>query len=395
VVPLPGQHPSAPLGSCCLECSVSFSTSSSTHPVLACAAALGAALDGVLMVDPMFMAANDKEAALLDLAAVAARLDELRLRVLASADDVAEAHGARDAGAWLAHRARLDDPVGRRDLATARSLQRHTRVADALRDGTIDRARADVVMRAVDALPDDVAPDTLAQAEAHLVGEAAEFNPARLRVLGRRVLSVVAPEVDEAHEAKLLDDEEARAHAATSLTTRRRGDGMTDIEIRCADAVADRLITYLESLTSPRRGHQDGDEPDGTTGSDDRRPYPQRLGHAFGAFLEAVDPARLPLHGGDATTVMVTIDLATLLGQLGVALIGDQPITAAHARRLACQAHLVPAVLDGDSQILDLGRSRRLYDHHQRKAMALRDVTCRTDGCTIPAAWCEAHHLTA
>ncbi|WP_140011667.1 HNH endonuclease signature motif containing protein, partial [Nocardioides plantarum] len=40
------------------------------------------------------------------------------------------------------------------------------------------------------------------------------------------------------------------------------------------------------------------------------------------------------------------------------------------------------------------GRSQRLYNRHQRKAMALRDTTCRASGCTIPAAWCEAHHLT-
>jgi len=25
--------------------------------------------------------------------------------------------------------------------------------------------------------------------------------------------------------------------------------------------------------------------------------------------------------------------------------------------------------------------------------MAIRDLQCRADGCSIPAAWCEAHHL--
>ncbi|MFC5010229.1 HNH endonuclease signature motif containing protein [Nocardioides plantarum] len=370
---------------------MSFSSSPSTHPVLACASALGAALDEVATVDPLFMTTPDKESALLDLTAIAARLDELRLRVLNCADDVAATHGARDAGAWLAHQARLDHQAGRRDLTAARSLTRHPRVADALRAGTIDRARAHVVMSAVDALPTHVDPDTRTRAEAHLLEQARAFDPTHLRVLGRRVLAVVAPEVDDAHEARLLAAEEARAQAVTSLTTRRRGDGTTDIRIRCADTTADRLLTYLQSLTSPRQGNQ------GDQSSDDPRPYPQRLGHAFATFLETVDPTRLPLHGGDATTVIVTLDLATLLSQLGepgVALIGDQPITAAHARRLACTAHLVPAVLDGDSHILDLGRSQRLYNRHQRKAMALRDTTCRASGCTIPAAWCEAHHLT-
>jgi hypothetical protein len=108
-----------------------------------------------------------------------------------------------------------------------------------------------------------------------------------------------------------------------------------------------------------------------------------------------VDPKRLPLHGGDATTLMVTIDHDRLRDGLGTALVGDTPITAGEARRLACTANLLPAVLGGDSEILDLGRARRLFSPAQRKAMAIRDVTCRAEGCDIPAAWCEAHHATA
>ena len=100
----------------------------------------------------------------------------------------------------------------------------------------------------------------------------------------------------------------------------------------------------------------------------------------------------MPLPGGDATTVIVTIDFDRLRDGLGVALVGDSPITAGQARRLACTAKVLPAVLDGDSEIRDLGRSRRLFSPAQRKAMAIRDVSCRAEGCDIPAAWCEAHH---
>ena len=376
---------------------MSYVVSPPQHPVLTCASSLAVALGEVESVDPLFMTTADKQTALVDLAAVAARLDELRLRVLGAADDVAALHGARDAGAWLAHATRADDAAGRRDLALARDLQRRPLVAAAMRTGRLDRAQAVVITRALDALPDDVPAQTLEQAEAVLVAQGEHFAPRELRRLGRRVLAVVAPEVDEAHERQALEDEEAHAEAVTSLHTRRRGDGTTDIRIRCADAIADRLLAYLTALTSPRRPDQHpgtGESGQAGTGPDDRRPYPQRLGHAFGDLLERMDPSRLPLHGGDATTVIVTIDLQTLLSGLGVALIGDEPITAAQARRLACTAQLIPAVLDSESVILDQGRAQRLYDRHQRKAMAIRDITCRTRGCTIPAAWCEAHHLT-
>ncbi len=90
--------------------------------------------------------------------------------------------------------------------------------------------------------------------------------------------------------------------------------------------------------------------------------------------------------------MIVTIDLDTLRSGLGTALVGDQPLSPSQARRLACTASILPAVLGGDSQVLDLGRSRRLFSPAQRKALAVRDRRCRTEGCEIPAAWCEAHH---
>jgi hypothetical protein len=75
---------------------------------MACARAIESALDDVSDVDPIYMPTADKADALLALTRLQSRLGELRGRVLAAADDVAEAEGARDPAAWLAHRARLD-----------------------------------------------------------------------------------------------------------------------------------------------------------------------------------------------------------------------------------------------------------------------------------------------
>ena len=92
---------------------------------------------------------------------------------------------------------------------------------------------------------------------------------------------------------------------------------------------------------------------------------------------------------------MVTIDLDTLRSGLGLAETSTgETITAAEARRLACTAGIVPVVLGGKSEVLDLGRTRRLFSPAQRKALAVRDRHCRAEGCDLPAAWCEAHHAT-
>jgi hypothetical protein len=361
-----------------------------THPVLTAVAAIDAALKDVADVDPTFMRTAEKQAALLRLSELSSRVDELRLRVLASAGDVAEQTGARDAAAWLSHEARLDRPATRREARLAEAVDRRwTAVGAAVREGTVNLDQVAVIVRALDDLPDEVDRDVRRKAEARLVELAGEFGPRQLRILGRRVLDVIAPEVAEEHERKALERERANALRRTFLTTRRNGDGTTDLRIRISDLAADRLLTYLSAFTSPRRTPKPG-EP-----VHDLRPYDKRLGHAFVAFLESVDPRRMPLHGGDATTVIVTIDHQQLVTGLGTALVGDTPITAGEARRLTCTAGVVPAVLGGASEILDLGRLRRLYSPAQRKAMAIRDKRCRAEGCDIPAAWCEAHHAGA
>jgi Domain of unknown function (DUF222) len=208
-------------------------------------------------------------------------------------------------------------------------------------------------------------------------------------VLGRRVFEVIAPAAAEAHEGALLSAEERKARAETRVSFRPRGDGVTDIWARVPDHVADRLRAYLDSYTSPRRRHLAvGDDEVGEL------PLPRRRGEAFCALLEHVPTAALPRHGGTPTSVVVTLDLETLVSGLGTAGVSTGGrISAAEARRLACGAGILPAVLGGPSEVLDLGRSRRLFSPAQRKALAIRDRTCRAEGCDIPTAWCEAHHV--
>ena len=74
----------------------------------------------------------------------------------------------------------------------------------------------------------------------------------------------------------------------------------------------------------------------------------RKRGQAFCALLEAVDPKRLPAHGGDATTLIVTVTLDALRKELGTAELGPaDKLSAGEVRRLACTAQIIPAVLDG------------------------------------------------
>ena len=111
-------------------------------------------------------------------------------------------------------------------------------------------------------------------------------------------------------------------------------------------------------------------------------------------MLERMPAGVLPAHGGDATTLLVTIDQADLAAGVGAARLSTGGrLSVGETRRLACNGGILPVVLGGASQPLDLGRKRRFFQPAQRKAMAVRDRECRAAGCDVPAAWCEAHHL--
>jgi len=369
------------------------------HPVLGCLAEMERALDEIADAQPVYLSTAEKAEALQRLSVLEARVTALRLRVIAAAGDVAQEAATRDVAAWFSHHTMTEPEVARADERLARSLDRdRPQVAAALAAGRCSVAQARVIVRCLDQLPARVGREPLERAEATLVGYAEQFRPSQLRRLGRRVLEVVAPEVAEAEEARRLECEERHAQEVTRLSLRPLGDGTTRITGRVPDAVGSRLRTYLEAFTSPRVAGPSGDSTDigGLLAPEDRMPYPRRLGNAFCSLLEHLDPAKLPAHGGDATTVMVTITLEQLRAELATAGVLDADgtvVSAGELRRLACTAQVVPAVLGGKSEVLDLGRARRLFNAPQRKAMRLRDRHCRAEGCTVPAAWCEAHHL--
>ena len=94
--------------------------------------------------------------------------------------------------------------------------------------------------------------------------------------------------------------------------------------------------------------------------------------------------------------MVVTMTLENLLGDSHTPALldtGDR-ITADQARELACEAGIIPMVLGGKSEVLDLGRRSRLYDRSQRIAIRHRDQHCTSHGCDWPAAMCHVHHNT-
>ena len=371
---------------------MSISSPAAKHRLLSAVARVEAVLDGVVGVDPLYLSTTQKQELLVGLTRVLARVAGMRAQVLAVADDLAAVTSNRSAGTWLATQTRtsIREAVHDERLGTA-LRDRWTQTSAAVGSGVVTWEQAAVITRAMEALPSDLDAELVAKAEAHLIGEAGHFGPRDLTRLGRRVLEVIAPDLADAAEEQALRAAEERAHAATRLTFKPRHDGTTDLYARLPDHVASRLKAYLDAHTAPRK--QAAISASQVDPLPLPLPLPRARGEAFCTLLEHIPTHALPQHGGVPTTIVVTLDYNTLLSGVGLAetSTGDT-LTAGQARRLACTAAILPAVLNGPSQVLDLGRTRRLFTPAQRKALALRDKTCRADGCTIPAAWCEAHH---
>ena len=95
--------------------------------------------------------------------------------------------------------------------------------------------------------------------------------------------------------------------------------------------------------------------------------------------------------------VSVLIDYQTLLNGLHDASTCEtsegQALPAATLRRLCCEAKIVPIVLGGAGEVLDVGRQCRLANRAHRRALRAMYRSCAHPSCTAPFDSCRIHHV--
>jgi hypothetical protein len=344
-------------------------------------------------------------------------VDSLFLSVLRQADvqNVAREQGATSTAVWLAGRQRIAHKTAAELVKLARLLDqnaalhpacpdpdpdppaaapdgdedapdgigpggriRNTR--DALAAGLINLAQARVITRAVVKVP----VEWRAEAEARLLALSTTFTTTDLERLGATIFERLDPVAAEAAEAEALRRAEQRAYQDRALYLTNIGTSRVRISGTLDTAGAADVRAALEPLCSPK-----------TTGGDDRRTYPQRRADALVDICRRVlADKQLPDNGGEPPQVVLTMRIEALRDQIGTAMLEDGGlISATEARRIACDAGIIPAVLGGKGQVLDLGRERRLYHGPIRRALMLRDGGCSFPGCDRPPRWCTGHHI--
>jgi len=252
-------------------------------------------------------------------------------------------------------------------------------IAEAFSDGAITTAHVDSILDTLAEVPGTVPEQERTGYERILVNLARKSHPASVTKAGNRLLAWL-------EQDHLKSDRPVRVRPERELNWAWNQDRQLCFAGRL-DAVSGALFEKLLSpLAKPRPG------PDGER---DTRPIDQRHGDAFAELLDHTQRAAdLPTEAGEKPALLVTMSFDHLRGRREPPLLnGDIPIPAGEARLLACDARVIPAVLGGEGEVLDLGRETRLATTPQRRALGLRDRGCVFPGCTRPSNWCHAHHI--
>lgn len=353
-------------------------------------AQLDAALDALTTADLTELDDRGQADLVQCLARAKSRLMAVECRALREVDAAKTAHrsGAASTGAWAARLTNTDSAHAARQMSLACGLAENTATDQALAHGQISAEHAAVIVDTNKKLPTELSDIERRRVETRLLTKAQRLTPHRLRQAARRALEDIRPtDVVDAHENQQLVDEEEAALARTRLTLHENTDGTTSGHFTVPTLAGGILKKILDTMCAPRRQamREQAIDFDGATD------WARLRGLAFVELLEHLPTDHL--HNTVASTVVVTIDhaaLKTALRAAGTDL--DHTISAGDARRMACNAGILPAVLNGASVPIDLGRSRRLFSEPQRIALAANHSTCAAQGCERPYAWCELHH---
>lgn len=293
----------------------------------------------------------------------------------------------------------------------------------AISEGAVSGRAATVVCDAVHRVHTVATSSQLTSMEEHLTRQAMESDEDILRILARRWESVLDQDGQEPTE-KILK-------ARQGVFLRGRRNGLHFMEIGATDEQYEHLVTVMNTAANPRT--QSGvdqqtnnvtcsvapceapcDAPSDASNPDRPTRAQNLLDGLVSACRIALSTDALPATGGHRPQVIVTINYRDLLGniesrqggqsgqagQAGHSVFAQaghsvfaQQMSAQNIRKLACDADILPLVLGGKGQILDIGRAQRLFPPHMRRALVARDKGCAFPDCSMPATWCEAHHI--
>jgi Domain of unknown function (DUF222) len=350
------------------------------HPATEAVAAMNVALDDFATAPLWSMPIRDLAALVIDVEKLKNRLASVQVTVIAQAEKslVRTIAGAKTTHAWLKTAADVPSWDGRARLQLAHSLETRPLTAAAFSAGEITMAAATAVCEAIQALPPSVPVAMTTEVEEVLLAVA--------RQDGSQAVTRAAMEVTYRFAPEVLEEQEAAAREARSLTLTTRPDGTVSLRGLLDKEAGALAQAVLGPLAAPAPA---------TDGIPDLRESPARYADAFIQLCQLATP-ELPQVRGERPNVSVTMSLESLqaktVGCMPGMLDTGIPLSIEATRRVLCDANVIPIVLGSHGEPLDVGRLTRVIPTAIRRALVARDQGCAFPGCDRPASWCDAHH---
>jgi Domain of unknown function (DUF222) len=283
---------------------------------------------------------------------------------------------ATEAGTRVAHATQL---ATRRTLSGEVLPPVLAKTAAALAAGEIGVGQVRVIAETMAAVPASMGIEQREAAEADLARYARSFNPISLSKIGRYILAHLDQDGPQPRQ------EPEPAPSAGELRLRERRDGRLGFEGFLESEYGAAFRSLIEQFAAPRPASE---------GIPDPRSTVQRNADAL---VEVCGLARAaqdcPTTGGEPPHLTVTIGWEALRTGLESATLDyGTHVSASAARRWACDAKVIPVVLGGASEPLDVGRAMRTVPLSLRRALVARDRGCAFPGCDRPPGLCQAHH---
>lgn len=177
------------------------------------------------------------------------RTTALLTRLLGEVDtrELALCTGACSTTAWTRHELNLIPREARTLVGVATAVRGGMAVTGAaFAAGDVSLGQAAAITTTIGELPEDVPSEVRDRAESELVAYADRFDSAQLTRLGQHILTVVAPEIGEAHDAAALERQEQQARRRRELFFTPDGHGTVFVRGRLTDEAAAIIRAALD-----------------------------------------------------------------------------------------------------------------------------------------------------
>jgi hypothetical protein len=344
--------------------------------------------------------------------AVAAEAAE-RSRPVLGSDRLSAKHGCRNVYELIARitqvaertaatRCRVGAGIrGRRTLTGEALPAKFPTVAEAMGDGEIGVDSAAVIMTALGAVANSAEPVLLEAAEQALVGCVVGVDVST----GERITPFTADQsrVQAVQWQVALDPDGVKGQEERAMLARgirkvgRRGAAtryLVDLIPETAGKFDRLLDTGVNPITSGRFLTPE-EQAEGLV-SGDSRTAAQKRHDAFAGILDAASrSAELPTIGGAAPTVLVSVSADEWETGTGAGWIDgiEEPVSIDTVKQFICSGGVQKGYFGPGGRLIALGSPERGFTPQQRRGISLRDGGCTIPGCSIPAGWCEIHHV--